>query len=145
MTSTSISAEGWYARVVPHPDASTFRPTIDNLLFMHRRSAQRGGGLVMALFLPDVAVDSDGNVLKVQPQDFAILATLIEDVARLPDTGRYKGVWPVASAATCRPNDYLAVKTPEGSLKETGVYAWSAQHGSGYAYSRLRASTIFSA
>ncbi|EJF60449.1 hypothetical protein DICSQDRAFT_107543 [Dichomitus squalens LYAD-421 SS1] len=130
MTSTSISAEGWHTRAVPHPDhdALTFQPTIDNLLFTHRFSAMCAEGFVMALFLPDIAVDSDGNVLKVQPQDLVILAALVKDVARLPDGGPFNGVWCLSSTYTCQARDHLNVKTPEGTLKQSGVYAWSPRN-----------------
>ena len=124
MNSTSVSAEGWYARAEPHPDASKFQPTVEKLLFIHRINTLCYDGFFTALFLPDIAVDSKGNILKVKPQDFAIMATLVEDVARLPTVEEPRSVWGVESDYSCRANDYLDVKTPEGGLKQTGVYAW---------------------
>ncbi len=129
LTSTSTSAEGWHARATPHPDASTFQPTLNTLVFVSRLSTMAfPDSFTVALFLPDIAIDASGRFLKLQPQDLSILALLAEDVARLPDTGAFEGFWMVASRFTCRANDYLHVKTPEGGLKTTGVYAWEPRH-----------------
>ena len=129
MTSTSTSAEGWHARATPHPDASTFQPTSDALIFASVLSTMAfPDSFTMALFRPNIAVDASGRVLQLQPQDFSTLALLAEDVARLPDTGGFQGFWVVSSQFTCRANDFLYVKTPEGGLKTTGVYAWDARH-----------------
>ncbi|KAM5535126.1 hypothetical protein V8D89_011212 [Ganoderma adspersum] len=125
MTSTSTSAEGWHARATPHPDASTFQPTADALVFVSVLSTMAfPDSFTMALFLPNIAVDAGGRVLQLQPQDFSTLALLAEDVAHLPDTGAFQGFWVVSSRFTCRANDFLHVKTLEGGLKMTGVYAW---------------------
>ena len=125
----SISAEGWHARATPHPAAATFQPTADTLVFVSRLSAKGSpDSFNMALFSPDIAVDASGRVLKLQPQDFSILALLAENVARLPNAGGFMSTWVVSSPITCRPNDYLHVKTPDGGLKETGVYAWDSRH-----------------
>ncbi|PIL33867.1 hypothetical protein GSI_03573 [Ganoderma sinense ZZ0214-1] len=137
MTSTSTSAEGWHARATPHPDASTFQPSPDALVFVSRMSTMASpDSFTMALFRPDAAVDASGRVLGLQPRDFATLALLADDVARLPDTGAFQGFWVVSSRYTCRANDYLHVKTvvtPKGEgglggLKTTGVYAWEPRH-----------------
>ncbi|KAI1783748.1 hypothetical protein LXA43DRAFT_306181 [Ganoderma leucocontextum] len=129
MTSTSTSAEGWHARATAHLDTSTFQPTADTLVFVSRLSTMASpDSFTMTLFLPDIAVDASGRVVKVQPQDFSILALLSEDVARLPDTGAFHGVWAVSSRFTCRANDYLHVRTAGGGMKTTGVYAWERRH-----------------
>ncbi|KAI9065138.1 hypothetical protein FKP32DRAFT_1590889 [Trametes sanguinea] len=123
---STTSAKGWHARAHPHPSSATFVPARDKLVFAVLLNAPADPeGFTMALFRPDVAVDARGRILQVQPDDFAALADLAEQVNRLPETGSFMNAWRVAHDRTDQPIDRLFVTTPGGNeIKQTSVQGW---------------------
>ncbi|CDO72853.1 hypothetical protein BN946_scf185002.g38 [Trametes cinnabarina] len=120
------SAKGWHARAHMHPSSATFVPSRGKLVFAVLLNAPADPeGFTVALFRPDVAVDARGRILQVQPDDFAALADLAEQVNRLPETGSFMTAWRVAHDRTDQPIDRLFVPVPGGKeIKQTSVQGW---------------------
>ncbi|KAH9901070.1 hypothetical protein C8Q73DRAFT_229568 [Cubamyces lactineus] len=125
ITMSATSAKGWHARARPHPSGAAFVPARDNLVFAVLLNAPADPeGFTVALFRPDVAVDARGQVLQVQPDDFAALADLAEQATRLPETGSFMNAWRVAHDRTDRKIDRLFAPTSRGEIKQTSVQGW---------------------
>ncbi|KAI8998508.1 hypothetical protein BD414DRAFT_575029 [Trametes punicea] len=123
---SSPSAKGWHTRAHTHPSSATFVPARNKLIFAALLNAPVDpDGFIMALFRPDVAVDARGRILQVQPDDFAALADLAEQVTRLPETGSFMNAWRVAHERTEQKIDRLFVPTSDGGkIKQTSVQGW---------------------
>ncbi|KAI0831456.1 hypothetical protein BC628DRAFT_1486749 [Trametes gibbosa] len=121
----TTSAAGWHVRANPHPSRADFVPARDTLVLAELLNAPADPeGFTAALFRPDVAVDARGRVLQLQSADFAALATLAEQTARLPETGSFMNAWRVAHDRTSQPIDRLFVPASDGDIKETSVQGW---------------------
>jgi hypothetical protein len=138
MTATSPSwsstYSGWYDRTTPLPSSTPVSGP--NLLFAVTYSAMGGNGLNVALFKPDIAVTSTGQIRKVQADDFDGLSKLAKEITTLerPESSKDSGSHTVRRfriyhKMTCRPFTILNVlKLPEADnpvFDETSVYGFS--------------------
>ncbi|TFK48879.1 hypothetical protein OE88DRAFT_1810272 [Heliocybe sulcata] len=124
MTSAwSPSYEGWLSRATPVSDS--FTPRKDSLLlasFVDTPAKQ--GVLTLALFKPNVAVTSSGQVLTLQERDLAAITSLAAQVSSLPETGAFRNQWRVSHPITSRPIHRMYIADGEGGLKVTSVYGY---------------------
>ena len=119
---------GWHTRAKAHPSPNTFSPSRDTLAFAVSRTLFRGGGLSLALFTPNIAVDASGRVLEVDHSDFAGLKALAHKALELPKSDDSQNLWTVKQKRTDEPIDKLLV--PEGSveLKSVSVSGYDKKH-----------------
>lgn len=116
---------GWRARATALPDPASFKMTSDKLAFAALFNAPVDQeGFTLALFAPDVAVDANGALLRLEADDFNGLAALARAADALPDTGAFRNQWRVRQPITSRPIDRILVKSESG-VRETSVYGWA--------------------
>ncbi|TRM56869.1 hypothetical protein BD626DRAFT_352112, partial [Schizophyllum amplum] len=148
----SSTHSGWRSRATPH-----FNPpdlTSATLKFAVKVNAPAFTYPLLAVFsAPGIsaapeeeeafAVDAQGAVLKLAPEDYKALTALARGVDAMQDTGVGEA-WRVKSPITCRPIHVLLVPQPEqptaavvaaeggrkepGALRETSVYAFSKEN-----------------
>jgi hypothetical protein len=122
----------WYDRSSPLPSSTPISKS--DLLFTVTYSAMGGSGFSLALFKPDIAVTSAGQIRKIQADDFVGFSKLAEEASTLPspeNSRDYRGMraFRVHHQTSCHPFTILNVlKVPEAGepvLDETSVYGFS--------------------
>jgi hypothetical protein len=124
----------WYDRTSPLPSSTPISES--NLLFTVTYSAMGGSGLSLALFKPDIAVTSAGQIRKIQAGDFVGFSKLAEEASTLPipESSRDYGIYGMRAfrvhhQTSCWPFAILNVlKVPEVGepvLDKTSVYGFS--------------------
>jgi hypothetical protein len=130
--SWSSNYSNWYKRTTPLP--STILLLDSDLLFMVNYEARGGGGFHLALFKPNIAVTSTGQIRKIDADDFAGFTKLAEEVSALPtpetDRSVYaKRAFRVRNMITCRPFTILNISkdsdTGQLMFDSTSVYGFS--------------------
>lgn len=124
---TSVTARGWHARAVPHPNRDVFTPSPENLVFVAKtHGVAEQNGFVMALFHPDIAVDACGRVLQLRPRDFHLITWLTDEASRLPPTGRNCRAWWIAQNDSRQTDSSTEIyaRTSAGEMRGTAVSGW---------------------
>ncbi|KAI0780752.1 hypothetical protein BD413DRAFT_10898 [Trametes elegans] len=127
MSTAAIVAhpKGWYRRAHEPFGKPHFAPTLDQLVLVALSSTPvEPDGFTAALFRPNFVVDSHGQLLQVQENDFRELTELSVQANALPDTGASGNTWRVASETTESTIDKLYINV-SGTVKETSVQGWS--------------------
>lgn len=118
-TSWSSKYSGWRQRA--NPSVHPFTPTRENFLFAISINAMGvSDGFEVALFKPNIAVDTLGIVLELSGDDFDGFVRLAHETA-----GHEVWQWRIYSDWSCRP--ITNVRVSQGADKpfaEAGVYAY---------------------
>lgn len=124
----------WYDRISPLSSSTPISKS--NLLFTVTYNAMGGSCLSLALFKPDIAVTSTGQIRKIQADDFVGFSKLAEEASMLPIPERSRGysidgirAFRVHHQISCSPFTILNVlQVPEAGepvLDKTSVYGFS--------------------
>jgi hypothetical protein len=131
-TPWSSQYSDWYNRTSPLPSDTPIPKS--NLLFAVTYDAFGGSGFNLALFKPDIAVTSTGEIRKVQADDFAGFTNLTIEASTLPNPENNSGIggkrrFRVHHKYSCRTFTILSIlKVPEAGepvLDVTSVYSFS--------------------
>ncbi|GJE87188.1 hypothetical protein PsYK624_032710 [Phanerochaete sordida] len=114
---------GWHSR--SHPDQRAFNPTRDELVFAVLRSTPaEPDGFTLALFTPNIAVDSMGRVLVLGQETFDGVASLAKQTLELPETGTFRNTWRIKQPRTSQPIERLLVPSSSGELRQICVQGY---------------------
>jgi hypothetical protein len=122
----------WYDRTSPLPSSTPLSKS--NLLFTVTYNAMSGSGFSLALFKPDIAVTSAGQIRKIQADDFVGFSKLAEEASMLPipESSRdFRGMraFRVDHLTTCHPITILNIlkvsEAGEPVFDKTSVYGFS--------------------